>query len=468
MPIWQRIRINLIPQYFAFSFFLFSVSFGRIHNVDILPTIDLGPLSITYVSAKSLIGIAVILTVMILWKRLEDVVSKRKTLIIAAGLCVLGYLLIYVTSALPHPLSPERNTAVVLFGNLLVWVGTQLLYCGMAKYFVSGSSRTAGIVTGFVLAMVAGAISLLLPILIQQMFGVLSIVSLCAMLLKTPSPNSTDRPDPLPLTGKELHHVGAFCSFVLIFALATSFSRNVYLSVIDEKGVAFPLGVLLSLAIACAVLSLTAKSYNKFNVIALYRAVFLFFIISFCATPLFLHDYELVYSMQLVADMMFHCVSFIMVYKCCLRTGWSAVFLYSATRLLRVLGSLIVMRIGRTTGLTPDSIIPVIMVFIIGFAIIYTVVFTEKTVWRFTEQKRPDSEAEARAGKVDAISASFALSPREKEVLSMLCQGRNTPFIAEELFISTRTVDVHIRNIYKKMGVHSRQELIDYYNSMKL
>lgn len=59
------------------------------------------------------------------------------------------------------------------------------------------------------------------------------------------------------------------------------------------------------------------------------------------------------------------------------------------------------------------------------------------------------------------IGQQAQLSPRESEILVLLAQGRSAPFIAEELFVSTNTVKTHIRRIYGKMDVHSKEELLD-------
>ena len=66
--------------------------------------------------------------------------------------------------------------------------------------------------------------------------------------------------------------------------------------------------------------------------------------------------------------------------------------------------------------------------------------------------------------KVGAASlqddSDYNLSPREKEVLHSLAEGNNYNEIANELFISVDTVRHHIRNIYKKLHVHSRSEAV--------
>jgi DNA-binding NarL/FixJ family response regulator len=53
-----------------------------------------------------------------------------------------------------------------------------------------------------------------------------------------------------------------------------------------------------------------------------------------------------------------------------------------------------------------------------------------------------------------------ALTDRELEVLRLLEQDLNNPQIAERLVVSRRTVDAHLRSIYAKLGVRSRDAAI--------
>ncbi|MDP9117467.1 MAG: response regulator transcription factor [Actinomycetota bacterium] len=50
------------------------------------------------------------------------------------------------------------------------------------------------------------------------------------------------------------------------------------------------------------------------------------------------------------------------------------------------------------------------------------------------------------------------MTAREREVLAVLVQGRSNRQIAAQLYISEKTVSVHVSNILAKLGVGSRTE----------
>ncbi len=56
---------------------------------------------------------------------------------------------------------------------------------------------------------------------------------------------------------------------------------------------------------------------------------------------------------------------------------------------------------------------------------------------------------------------TYNLSPRETEVMLLIVKGYNAKHVQERLSISDHTVRAHIYNIYRKVDVHSKQELID-------
>jgi DNA-binding NarL/FixJ family response regulator len=55
-----------------------------------------------------------------------------------------------------------------------------------------------------------------------------------------------------------------------------------------------------------------------------------------------------------------------------------------------------------------------------------------------------------------------ALTPREREVVQLLAEGRSTKEVASHLDLSVKTAETHRSNIMRKLGLHSVSELVLY------
>ena len=53
------------------------------------------------------------------------------------------------------------------------------------------------------------------------------------------------------------------------------------------------------------------------------------------------------------------------------------------------------------------------------------------------------------------------ISEREREIIGLILKGKSNQEIEDELFISMPTVKSHVYNIYKKLGIKSRYQLIN-------
>ena len=80
------------------------------------------------------------------------------------------------------------------------------------------------------------------------------------------------------------------------------------------------------------------------------------------------------------------------------------------------------------------------------------------------DEPKPLDPREARCAK---LAAETGLTQREQDVLYYLSMGHNAKKVAETLFVSYETVRTHTTNLYRKLGVHSKQELIDLVDSGK-
>ena len=79
----------------------------------------------------------------------------------------------------------------------------------------------------------------------------------------------------------------------------------------------------------------------------------------------------------------------------------------------------------------------------------------------------PAPAADAIAGACATLSARHALSAREAVVLELLARGNTRQSIATKLVVSENTVRTHVKNIYAKLRIHSKQQLIDLVDGMR-
>lgn len=63
--------------------------------------------------------------------------------------------------------------------------------------------------------------------------------------------------------------------------------------------------------------------------------------------------------------------------------------------------------------------------------------------------------------KVAFLATDYGLTPREKDVAILVFKGYSVKHIAETLVVSVSTVQSHMRNLYRKLDIHCRQDLIE-------
>jgi DNA-binding CsgD family transcriptional regulator len=71
---------------------------------------------------------------------------------------------------------------------------------------------------------------------------------------------------------------------------------------------------------------------------------------------------------------------------------------------------------------------------------------------------QPGQAGSRRPGHTGAADRPARAHPREREVLTLLAEGRTNPQIAQALFISVKTAGIHVSNILAKLSVASRGE----------
>ena len=77
----------------------------------------------------------------------------------------------------------------------------------------------------------------------------------------------------------------------------------------------------------------------------------------------------------------------------------------------------------------------------------------------FAERARRELLATGETARKRTDDTRTQLTPQEIEIAQLARDGLSNPEIGTQLFISARTVEWHLRNVYPKLGIRSRREL---------
>jgi DNA-binding CsgD family transcriptional regulator len=78
----------------------------------------------------------------------------------------------------------------------------------------------------------------------------------------------------------------------------------------------------------------------------------------------------------------------------------------------------------------------------------------------WTERATQELRASGETVRKRDDGAEATLTPQERQVAQLVRKGLSNKDAAAQLFVSPRTVDFHLRNVFAKTGVSSRGELI--------
>ena len=85
--------------------------------------------------------------------------------------------------------------------------------------------------------------------------------------------------------------------------------------------------------------------------------------------------------------------------------------------------------------------------------------FEELGAAPLAERAAQELRASGESARRRDVSTATALTAQERQVAALVRQGLSNKDAAARLFVSPRTVDFHLRNVFSKLGVTSRGEL---------
>lgn len=194
-------------------------------------------------------------------------------------------------------------------------------------------------------------------------------------------------------------------------------------------------------------------------------------ILGFLVLPLGSTDLRIVASGALIATAVYYYTIDILVLTYmnrdmgldpCEAFGW-----YGSTHMLAVIAGgvvfLVADSLSASIGDFSLTVLPLLVVALIAWAM-------SAMRWMYYDSVSKHSrpyEAGYWKRRLEKVSIDYNLTQRESEILELLVRGRSVRFIREQLIVSDSTVKTHVNNIYHKLGIHNRQQLISLFEEHK-
>lgn len=142
-----------------------------------------------------------------------------------------------------------------------------------------------------------------------------------------------------------------------------------------------------------------------------------------------------------------------------------------------LLGGWVVNACIHSFGFNGSSLAVCCAISILGIVVASTIAFTDKEIFEArnvaSDQVKIEHAEDLANNAEDLFNRNlsqfaerYKLSARETEIAEQILRGRTINYIAEQLYIAPGTVKTHMHNIYSKLDIHNKMELLDAFEEI--
>ena len=405
---------------------------------------------------------------------------KRFEALLENGRAILGRALCASVGTLMIPFSSGDSMTDMLLqlcAGVLTGLASGWLFVAWYQAFCK-----AGDLIGFVLGSFANSLFMYLFTTVAYLPDVspwIMVFVACAapiasavLLVRCPVCSSFASEVKLPARHtKEYRSLVVLCCSIFFVSFVDEFMRNFYLEGSDLQFYSGSLNLVLVVVKTVSIIMLVAIIASHGHQMSLaYRFSLLLTMTAVLLMPYVQHWPYFMYGITNFGAFLFKTMISILAFNFCRSYRIAPLLVFSLTRIafsLDLLLGFVSFKAYQAAAPGASDLLGLLSV-AMGLLVvtIYSFVFTDRYgASLFAIADAPDSMQGAFSEKCDRIAQVGRLSKREADVLRLIAKGRSTPRIQEELSISVNTVNSHTSHIYQKLGIHSRQELLDLLES---
>lgn len=406
------------------------------------------------------------------------VVHRRMPLRVGKNAAVLSIAIVASVSSALGPASvlfPESSAVLLTIAAAGLGVGFAFLPIVWLSVFWA-LREGAGLIASLVLAAV-----LTYPLantVVAGTQGTWVVVAACSLLpmvsaLMLPCEDAVGRagvavaPPAIKRGFRELEFserdiLARFCLCLFFVVAIIELCRNVLLGGAQAMffaGAANLVGILLRCFFGAWLVVVFAKR-SMDAVSRVYRGSFLLVLAVVLAIPFIMEGN---WAAHVVLDMgafCFEAVMMMVLLEVVSALAMDAILLFALTRAVWAAG--VVAGIAASSyGFNSSLISFGVAIMGVACAFMFVFVFTDAHCTRVLVKSCERAHATPFKDQCRLAALDAGLSDRESEVMAMVAKGRSSQRVADDLGVSLSTVNSHIYHIYQKMGVHSRQQMLD-------
>ncbi|QOS68312.1 helix-turn-helix transcriptional regulator [Eggerthella guodeyinii] len=402
----------------------------------------------------------------------------------AAGVLAIGFSLFSINAMLPEKSSVVLVAAAILLGSAIA--GSMLSWLDLLSrtFGIENIAAIAAIGTSFVGVVNLALISfndvsttlLSLGIIAAAHFFILAGIGWNSSHRAVSTPQASKPSDPMSYA-KHVRKLLGMSWRSITWVAVIGFSGGVARAMLYDSStinqpilqimftMSFFVGAIV-LAVFCKVSSL-ADGFEKLYLVLFLLAATFFFIVPFAGTEYL--------SMLAGIENVFVCIASICMLVTCVQIAQrnKVPVLFASGVLLSIVfgsagfGLLFGSIVGYNLGTVIAAMIAVYVILLIGMVTAAVKAKTKQTKERVALLLTGDN-AEESIRNNPVYRDVYHLSDREMDVMILAIGGRNASSISKVLFISENTVRFHLKNLYKKLDVHTKQELLSLVEGFEL
>lgn len=410
--------------------------------------------------------IGTFVAVVLLGSRVGRIGDKRGFCVAAALVCSLASGVLPFTVQVGVPLPVLGVVAVAAgFGGAVLFLLWAQVYVGLGParcVFFGGCSCIAA-------GAVALVVSCLQPVASNVAIGLLPLASAC---MATVSLTRSSGPAPASQVPSRRPKGGSVpWKLVVLLALAGFASGFAGSLLVNVDGIGAVHRIVATVLFGCLLLGMFFVAKGRPDIRVLARFTLPLVVVSLALIPLCgTSAGELVSFLVKLSYVAFALFVLLVLAEVVWRRGIESAPVFACARAASesaMFAGIVLRRWMRDVGML-DSQTMLWIITLVGLVVVVGCVMlwhSERSVnddWGSADRDgsgaRVLSERERLCEHCAAIANEHGLTPREQEVYLMLAEGKPISEIEQSLFLSRNTLKTHLRHLYAKLGVHSREE----------